>query len=128
MPHVINCPQCKRQLRVPDELVGTEVKCPSCSVKFRAEAAGGVAAPPAPPPTMEEGIQEKQQSVRPRRRSAAADNDDDVDAGPAPSRAVLDEISNVSTALLVCGIINICFSLCGLGANLLSVGVGAAAA
>ena len=47
MPEIIACPDCGRQLRVPDTLLGRKVKCPGCGVNFTA----GVAAsepPPAP--------------------------------------------------------------------------------
>ena len=33
MPEVIlNCPQCQRQLRVTEELIGRPVKCPACGL------------------------------------------------------------------------------------------------
>src|SRR5689334_10536632 len=35
MPEVIlNCPQCQRQLRVTEDLVGRPVKCPACGLIF----------------------------------------------------------------------------------------------
>jgi predicted Zn finger-like uncharacterized protein len=47
MPTLVECPSCSRKLRVPDELLGQRVKCPTCSSVFTAgEQAGG--APPAP--------------------------------------------------------------------------------
>lgn len=39
MADIITCPQCQRQLRVPDELIGRAVKCPSCYQQFTAVAA-----------------------------------------------------------------------------------------
>ena len=30
MSMIVNCPSCERQLRVPDELQGRQVKCPTC--------------------------------------------------------------------------------------------------
>jgi hypothetical protein len=39
MPFQVTCPDCGCALRVPDELVGQEVKCPSCSRQFAAPAA-----------------------------------------------------------------------------------------
>jgi hypothetical protein len=48
MPEIINCPQCERKLRVPDNLLGQQVKCPTCSVTFTAAAAP--LEPPPPPP------------------------------------------------------------------------------
>jgi predicted Zn finger-like uncharacterized protein len=38
MPEVIQCPHCNRKLRVPDNLLGKKVKCPSCSSTFTATA------------------------------------------------------------------------------------------
>jgi predicted Zn finger-like uncharacterized protein len=34
MAIIINCPSCGRKLRVPDELLGKKVKCPSCQTLF----------------------------------------------------------------------------------------------
>jgi predicted Zn finger-like uncharacterized protein len=44
MPDLMNCPQCERRVRVPDELRGRSVKCPTCGTVFTApsEAAQGV--------------------------------------------------------------------------------------
>jgi predicted Zn finger-like uncharacterized protein len=36
MPHVIDCPSCDRKLRVPDELRGQAVQCPTCGTTFTA--------------------------------------------------------------------------------------------
>src|SRR5437879_4667466 len=44
MPEVIDCPQCERKLRVPDELLGRAVQCPTCGATF---AAPGVIVAPA---------------------------------------------------------------------------------
>ncbi len=43
---IIDCPSCSRKLRVPDELLGRQVKCPTCEHKFQAAAP----APAAPAP------------------------------------------------------------------------------
>lgn len=59
MPDVlIQCPQCQRQLRVPDEMVGRLVRCPTCAATFTVAPGGGEVRPatpavppsPAPPP------------------------------------------------------------------------------
>jgi len=44
MPTLVDCPSCQRKLRVPEELFGHNVKCPSCATTFVA------AGPPAKPP------------------------------------------------------------------------------
>jgi predicted Zn finger-like uncharacterized protein len=36
MPTIVTCPDCQRQLRVPDDLLGKKVKCPDCKVTFTA--------------------------------------------------------------------------------------------
>lgn len=36
MPEIIACPDCERTLRVPDNLLGRKVKCPSCGITFTA--------------------------------------------------------------------------------------------
>jgi hypothetical protein len=40
MPIQLTCPACDRPLRVPDDLIGKDVKCPSCLNQFVATAAG----------------------------------------------------------------------------------------
>jgi predicted Zn finger-like uncharacterized protein len=40
MPEVVTCPKCERQLRVPDELIGQRVKCPTCGTNFTATVGG----------------------------------------------------------------------------------------
>jgi hypothetical protein len=48
MPTLVACPKCQRKLRVPDDLLGKSVKCPSCQEAFTADA--GTAATLALPP------------------------------------------------------------------------------
>jgi predicted Zn finger-like uncharacterized protein len=52
---IIECPSCGRKLRVPDELLGKAVKCPTCEHMFaappvQAETAQPDGFPPAPEP------------------------------------------------------------------------------
>jgi len=50
---LIICPSCQRQLRVPDEAAGNQVKCPSCQTVFASTSAATgeeIQAPPAPLP------------------------------------------------------------------------------
>jgi predicted Zn finger-like uncharacterized protein len=73
----IPCPSCQRTLRVPESLLGQDVKCPSCAHLFTApeHVEEEVAARPAPPPE------------RPSRRPAAPPpEEDDYDDEPRPSR------------------------------------------
>jgi hypothetical protein len=48
MPQIVSCPDCGRKLRVPDHLLGKNVKCPGCGQKFPAEAAEAPEEEPAP--------------------------------------------------------------------------------
>jgi predicted Zn finger-like uncharacterized protein len=50
MSLIVACPSCNRKLRVPDELLGKKVKCPTCSSVFGAMSSEPVLAPPSPPP------------------------------------------------------------------------------
>lgn len=56
MPEIVNCPQCDRKLRVPDNLLGQAVKCPTCGTTFTATPSSAPPEPPpfsAPPPPMD---------------------------------------------------------------------------
>lgn len=52
MTLVIDCPSCQRKLRVPDDLMGLKVKCPSCATMFTAgeNHTSAEPAPLSPPP------------------------------------------------------------------------------
>src|SRR5690242_17990991 len=110
MPIQISCPTCQRQLRVPDNLIGELVKCPSCQNTFTAEAVESS-------PLREEGVREERHSpieeraeegepTRRRRRE-----DDDFDDRPSRRRRRADMEPHRGTLILVLGIL----SLTGLG-------------
>jgi hypothetical protein len=50
MPSIIVCPSCAGQLRLPEELIGQEVRCPTCSIVFTATV------PAASPPPLPEHV------------------------------------------------------------------------
>lgn len=50
MPLMLECSSCKRQLRVPENLLGKKVQCPSCGLVFVAEDSAAGAVVPSPPP------------------------------------------------------------------------------
>ena len=58
MAIVVNCPNCGRNLRVPDDLLGKDVKCPACESVFTAAATssspGEAAAVPERPAAVQE--------------------------------------------------------------------------
>jgi hypothetical protein len=79
MTHTITCPSCRRQLRVPDDLLGCMVKCPACSDNFPAEE-------PAPPPRPAAGRgRDEHDEPRPSRRRPR-DEDDEDDRPPKRRR------------------------------------------
>jgi hypothetical protein len=53
MPEITRCPDCSKNLRVPDDLLGKKVRCPGCNIMFVAQVGAGVhehAASSAPAP------------------------------------------------------------------------------
>ncbi len=75
MTTIVNCPECRRALQVPENYFGQKVQCPDCKNTFVAnppEAAIQVAPPPAPGPASAPPAAEKQ-----RRRDERDDDDDD---------------------------------------------------
>lgn len=110
MPELVNCPHCDKKLRVPDNLLGKAVKCPTCTKTFTAEAEGSAPPPreeeqaPAPPPRRrpveEESVEDsprrrrpadEEEEERPSRRSKARDEDDEEDRPSRRPRARDDE-------------------------------------
>lgn len=76
MPQITTCPECSKQLRVPDDLIGRKVRCPGCSAMFTAEAAAEPPAPPPPPPPRDRREGFKDGRDEPRRRDRDEEDDD----------------------------------------------------
>lgn len=94
MPVVVHCPSCRAGLRIPDEALDRQVRCPKCKSTFRPRDAqtSGAAPPPAPPaaftpvapakaPPREADFQPvaDDDEERPRRRRERRDEDEDLD-------------------------------------------------
>jgi hypothetical protein len=80
MPEITSCPDCGKKLKVPDNLIGKQVKCPGCGNAFVAEVMG---AEPPPPPARGRGSEGIGQSPRSRPSAAApAPREPDEDYGP----------------------------------------------
>jgi len=77
MAEILTCPSCNRKLQVPDNLVGQDVQCPTCSATFLAQAAGSVPPPAPPPPPPLVPLDEAPRS----RRRDWGDDDYDEDGG-----------------------------------------------
>lgn len=131
MPEFISCPQCQRKLRVPDELMGQPVKCPTCNSAFTAEPPG--APLPAGLPRPEEPWRPRAEQPRPpepRRRSRYADDyEDDAPRGryedddfPRRRHAYADYAPHRGTTVLVLGILSLVLWIgCGIVALILGI-------
>jgi hypothetical protein len=119
MADIVQCPQCQRQLRVPPDLVGQQVKCPSCSTTFIAGETGPAPPPPSltPPTSPQEPIpfpfEDKQEREslpvpRPRRRRYEDDDDDDYDDRPRRRRR-RDTVPHRGGMILTFGILSLVF-------------------
>ena len=103
MPEVIECPECRRKLNLPEGLLGEQVQCPSCGTTFTGAAAYRLApkppARPVPAPRVDENRRRpRERDDDPRRR----DWDDDLEReGKNPDRGA---------AVLTLGILALVFS------------------
>lgn len=94
MKTIVSCPECRRDLQVPDELLGRSVQCPDCKHPFVAQSLDApipitsvskVPAPPPPvaipavaPPAVPTERDESPRRAESRRRGED-DRDDDLD-------------------------------------------------
>jgi predicted Zn finger-like uncharacterized protein len=135
MPIVVECPSCNRKLRVPDELLGQQVKCPTCGATFAASTEG--AAPPPEPPPLEQRPDDEHltPSGRPRRPAPPEDDrgrEDEYDDEPRRRRPMRRDMqSHRGVLILVLGIISIisspiplCCGLFGIPFSVISVALG----
>ncbi|MBM3997289.1 MAG: hypothetical protein FJ303_24540 [Planctomycetes bacterium] len=81
MAEIIRCPNCQRELRLPDEFIGQTVQCPQCRHMFVATSTAVSSTPPTPPadqpkPTRP-AYDEEDDDSRTRRRGDYYDDDDD---------------------------------------------------
>jgi hypothetical protein len=79
MSVLLTCPNCHKRLKVGDNLLGRNVKCPGCATAFPAKALGRAAPKKAAPPPDDE-------DEAPRRPARAARRDDE-DERPAKKKA-----------------------------------------
>ncbi len=84
MSEMVTCPSCSRPLRVPDDLLGQQVKCPVCNTAFLAELSGPAPLPPRPEPSPGPARGPRSERVasrfdeddRPRRLAARREDED----------------------------------------------------
>src|SRR5262245_53845376 len=119
MPIQTPCPTCGRELRVPDDLVGKKVKCPSCQTEFMANVEGSASAPPPAleehdePPRRaerEEAYQEKGPARR-RSRERDMDRDDDYDDDRPVRRERRSYEPHRGVMILIFGILGLAFCM-----------------
>jgi predicted Zn finger-like uncharacterized protein len=122
MPEVVTCPQCERQLRVPDELVGQRVKCPTCGTNFTANVSAG------PPISAEDEAGHQpahpheayQGEERPRQRVSDEFEDQAYDESGAPRRSerkqrALNSLKAPAILLIVTGVLGILVNIFQIG-------------
>jgi hypothetical protein len=56
MSTLVDCPICARTLRIPDDLLGDEVRCPTCGGTFAAPVESAAAVPGTPPVVVTEAL------------------------------------------------------------------------
>jgi len=129
---ITTCPSCSKSLKVPDDLLGRNVKCPNCGTLFVAE--GGESrresirseAPPGRQPEAEADYDLVAEERRPARRSRAEDDADEYDEERRPrnvphrgglilSFGIISAVSAVAGILTLCCIVFAVFPLLGLG-------------
>jgi hypothetical protein len=127
MPVTTRCPSCDRKLRIPDNLLGSRVKCPGCQTTFVAEVPqeGPLeeVPPEAPPRRPREEVTDRPSGARRRPAltpppeedegdGAFQDEPDDYDDRPRRRRGgsrarALEVVSAPAVALMVTGGIGI---------------------
>jgi hypothetical protein len=112
MALIIACPECEKQLQVPEDLLGSTVQCPECRHTFTAE----LSAPKPPPMASARKKTSSGASTRTRRNH----DDDDLDPDERPSRRSIRrdgdgkpaKVANIGVLCLIGGIFSI---LVGIG-------------
>lgn len=113
MPLILDCPSCQRKLRVPDNLFGQTVKCPTCGEMFTATGSAPTASENAP--AAGEPFRPAAEGARAERRPSSYrddDYDDDPEYGERRPRHRMDLAPHRGTLILVLGILSLV--ICGI--------------
>jgi predicted Zn finger-like uncharacterized protein len=139
MPEQVRCPSCNATLRVPETLLGKNVKCPKCQNTFLAEMEGQTQAEeivqePARvarrPPSREE--EEEEVSVRPRGRAAEREDEEEEyeerprRRGRRRSAAAASMVAGPAISMMVAAGLSILISILDVFGRLLGLGIYAA--
>jgi predicted Zn finger-like uncharacterized protein len=105
MPINTDCPSCNRKLRVPDELLGKKVKCPTCGTVFQADESSAPAGPEEADQPVTSFPEEERAPIDQRRDS----EDEEGALGPPRhgSSRKPDKVQNIGVMMLISGIIGI---------------------
>jgi predicted Zn finger-like uncharacterized protein len=134
MPETITCEHCNATLRLPEQFIGQEVRCPSCNNTFAAKLPAA-APPPAPGEQREEPVAsirpEPSADERPSRRQPRADDEDyprrrsryDEDDAYSLRRYANADRSGTVKILGILGVVFVGLGLC-LGIPVLAIGFG----
>src|SRR5579862_899581 len=92
MAEINACPNCQRQLQIPETFIGQAVQCPECRHQFQAAAAAGaVQEQPGPtvltPARARDRGEDEDDTPRRRRPRYEDDDDDDIDRPYRPRRS-----------------------------------------
>ena len=88
------CPTCSRKLRVPDDLAGKRVKCPSCGTNFQTNGTAAEA-------------EEEERQPAPRRRPSRDDDYDDEPEYGGRGRRRRRYAEHRGTLILVLGVLSL---------------------
>lgn len=113
MAHLIACPECTKELQVPDDLLGTTVQCPECKHTFSAQVAEAANQSPEP-------AEAKQDTAKKGSKMGRSDDDDDIDIGrPRRSRGSEKpgKVTGIGVMMLIGGIEAILLALGAAGAT-----------
>jgi predicted Zn finger-like uncharacterized protein len=112
MPEIVACPQCQRPLRIQDDLLGQEVKCPACRTTFTATTGRPPPAPAEPQPerypTRERDRREDRWEDEGRDRRRRREDYEDEEEYDRPRRFSRDEVrqaAGTKVAAGICGIL-----------------------
>lgn len=114
MADIVACPNCQRQLQVPETFFGQQVQCPDCRHLFQAEppansvqsAAPSSLTDPHPTRDEERAASERRNESRGRLRKYEDDDDDLADVGNPRRRTYL--APHRASLVLVLGLLSMC--------------------
>src|SRR5262245_38761475 len=117
MPINTDCPSCNRKLRVPDELLGKKVKCPTCGTVFPADESS--TPEPAAPAAAEEPLAPAPVEDRlPQEEGRDSEEDEEGALGPPRSGrsggSKPERVQTIGVMMLISGILGVLLFL-GLG-------------